>query len=61
MLVCLLDAPHPDLPEQASGPEEVVPEEPILHVVTLELELEMAVSGKPTLPLLGRWPPGHPH
>ena len=54
MLVCLLDASHPNLLEQASGAEEVVPEEPILHLVMLELELEMAVSGEPTLPLLER-------
>ena len=54
MLVCLLDAPHLDLPEQALGTEEVVLEEPILHLVALELELEMAVSGEPTLPLLER-------
>ena len=50
MLVCLLDAPHLDLPEQASGAEDVVLEEPILSLVMLELELEMAVLGEPTLP-----------
>ena len=53
MLVCLLDTPSPDLPEQASWAEEVV-EEPILHLVTLDLELEVAVLEEPTLPLLGR-------
>ena len=54
MPMCLLDAPHLDLPEQALGAEEVVPEEPILHLVAPVLELEMAVLGEPTLPLLGR-------
>ena len=50
MLVCLLDAPHLDLLEQASGAEEVVPEEPILHLVMLKLELEMAILGNPPSP-----------
>ena len=43
-----------DLLEQALGVEEVVPEEPILHLVMLELELEIVVLEEPTLPLLER-------
>ena len=54
MLMCLLDTPCPDLLKQALGAEEVVLVEPILHLVALVLELEMAVSEEPTLPLLGR-------
>ena len=51
---CLLGTPHLDLPEQALEVEEVVPEEPTLHLVMLELEMGMVVSGEPTLPLLER-------
>ena len=46
-----VNAPHPDLLEQALGG---VPEEPILHLVMLELNLEMVVSGEAKLPLLER-------
>ena len=50
----LIRCPHLDLPEQALGAVEVVPEEPICHLFMLEQELEMVVSGEPTLPLLER-------
>ena len=39
----------------------MVPDKPMLHLVMLELKLEMVVSEEPTLPLLERWPLGHPH
>ena len=36
------------------GVEEVVPEEPILHLVMQGQEMGMAVLGEPTLPLSER-------
>ena len=45
---CRSGAPHLDLAEQAFGVEELVPEEPILHVVILGLEMGMVVLGEPT-------------
>ena len=47
---CWLGTPHLDLPEQALGVEEVVPEEPTLHLVMLGLEMGMVVFGNPPSP-----------
>ena len=59
LLMYWWDAPYPDPSEQTSGAVEVV-EEPSLHLVTPVLELEVPILGDPYIPLLERWPLGHP-
>ena len=54
MPMCLLGAPCLDFKEQALGVEDVVPEEPILHLVMLGLELGMVVFGGTHPPPLGK-------